>query len=68
MRIRRAFVFSGVDGAVLRTMTGKTVWEYLGVNTLALGDVNGDGLTDYMLTGRGTLHVILGNCSTAAEQ
>lgn len=57
----KGYLISGADGTVLRTMTGKTAWEYIGVDALSVGDVNADGKTDYMLTGWGTLHVILGN-------
>ena len=56
----KGYVYSGQDGTVLRTMTGSTANIYLGVDALAIGDVNGDGYTDYMLTGFGVVHVIAG--------
>ena len=56
----KGYVYSGKDGNVLRTMTGTVAGVSLGVDALAVGDVNGDGLTDYMLTGFGIAHVIAG--------
>jgi hypothetical protein len=47
----KGYVFSGQDGSVLRTMTGQVKNDYVGVDALAVGDVNDDGLTDYLLTG-----------------
>jgi hypothetical protein len=47
----KAYLFSGRDGSTLRTMTGSVPFEFLGVDALAMGDVNGDGRTDFLLTG-----------------
>jgi hypothetical protein len=47
----KGYLFSGRDGALLRTMTGRVKNDYVGVDALGVGDVNGDGLTDYLLTG-----------------
>jgi glycosylphosphatidylinositol phospholipase D len=47
----KGYLFSGKNGGVLRTMTGTQPSEYLGVDALGVGDVNGDGKTDYLLTG-----------------
>jgi len=47
----KGYVISGKDGSVLRTMTGQVKNDYVGVDALAVGDVNDDGLTDYLLTG-----------------
>lgn len=58
--VGKGYLFSGVDGAVLRTMTGRTPGEFVGVDALSVHDVNGDGLTDYALTGFGSLYVVLG--------
>ncbi|MGD8679831.1 MAG: FG-GAP-like repeat-containing protein [Lysobacterales bacterium] len=60
-QVGKGYLISGQDGSVLRTMTGQTAGESLGVDALSLGDVSGDGVTDYALTGAGSLWVILGN-------
>ena len=55
-----ARIYSGGDATVLRTMTSTTAGEFLGVDALAVGDVDGDGLVDYLLTGFGVAHVVAG--------
>lgn len=55
----RAYVMSG-RGGTLRTMTGTQPFAGLGVDAVGLDDVNGDGKTDYLLTGFSEIHVILG--------
>jgi hypothetical protein len=47
----KGYVFSGDDGAVLRTMTSRVKDDYVGVDAFGVGDLNGDGLTDCVLTG-----------------
>lgn len=42
----RAFVFSGADGHVLRTITSVNVGEQFGFDAIGLGDVDGDGAID----------------------
>ena len=59
--VGKGYLVSGADGSVIRTMTGAVPFGYIGVDAAALGDVNEDGLTDYILTGWGSVHVILGN-------
>ncbi|MFZ0544317.1 MAG: VCBS repeat-containing protein, partial [Candidatus Promineifilaceae bacterium] len=49
----RAYVISGRNGRVLRTYTGTIPEDWLGSEAFAMGDVNGDGLVDYMLTAYG---------------
>jgi hypothetical protein len=56
----KAFVYSGRDGALLRTITDTVAGEFLGVDALAAGDVNGDGLTDYILTTFNSVYIVAG--------
>jgi hypothetical protein len=49
----KAYLYSGRDGAVMRTITGTVPNDNLGVDALAIGDVDGDRLTDYILTSVG---------------
>lgn len=46
----KVYVYSGKDGRELRTLTGKVVGETLGFDTTGIGDVNGDGKIDLLLT------------------
>ena len=50
----KVYLYSGRDGAIIRTITSNLANEFLGVDAIAIGDVNGDGLTDYAITGFGT--------------
>jgi hypothetical protein len=47
----KGYVFSGATGELLRTMTSTIAGETLGYDAVLLGDVDGDGLVDYLLTG-----------------
>ncbi len=49
----KASLYSGADGAVLRTYTGAIPFDALGVDAIGVGDVNGDGLQDYLITASG---------------
>ena len=49
----KAYVISGADGATLRTITATVAGDAFGVDALGLGDVDGDGLTDYLVTAVG---------------
>ena len=44
-------VFSGATGEVIRTITGTTEMEQIGFDVVTLGDVNGDGRDDLVLSG-----------------
>jgi tetratricopeptide (TPR) repeat protein len=46
----RVQVFSGRDGRLLRTITGRVPGETLGFDAVGVGDVNGDGAVDFLLT------------------
>jgi hypothetical protein len=49
----RAYIYSGKDGSILRTVTGTIPGDNLGVDALSLGDVNYDGRPDFLLTAVG---------------
>ncbi len=64
----KAYVYSGASGQLLRTMTSTVANETLGYDAAQLGDVDGDGLPEYLLSGdvetgssfRGVVYVIRG--------
>ncbi|MEO8430983.1 MAG: FG-GAP-like repeat-containing protein [Acidobacteriota bacterium] len=43
-------VFSGRDGSVLREITGRVPGETLGFDAVGIGDVDGDGAVDLLIT------------------
>ncbi len=43
--------FSGRDGAVLWEARGDAEWDWLGIDLLALRDVDGDGVADLAAAG-----------------
>jgi len=49
----QATVYSGRSGRVLQVITSTTENENFGVDALGLGDVDGDGLTDFLVTAVG---------------
>jgi hypothetical protein len=46
----RVTVYSGKDGKPLETFTGKVPGETLGFDAVGIGDIDGDGKTDYLIT------------------
>lgn len=46
----KVYVLSGKDGSVLQTYTGRVPGETLGFDADGLGDVDGDGRIDYLVT------------------
>ena len=43
-------IFSGVDGSLLRTITSTTANEELGFDAVGVGDTNGDGIPDLLVS------------------
>lgn len=56
----KATLFSGRNGGVVRTFTGTVAGAQLGFDAVPLGDVNGDELQDYLITGTEVAHVVAG--------
>ncbi|SMD31766.1 FG-GAP repeat-containing protein [Reichenbachiella faecimaris] len=46
----KIYLYSGKDGSLLRTLTGQVAGETLGFDATGIGDVNGDGKVDLLLT------------------
>lgn len=46
----KVYLYSGVDGSLLRAYTGKVAGEAFGFDATGLGDVNGDGVEDLLVT------------------
>ncbi|NNF03804.1 MAG: hypothetical protein HKN17_04995, partial [Rhodothermales bacterium] len=46
----KLYLISGADGSNMRTITGDVPGETLGFDTTNLGDVDGDGKTDFLVT------------------
>lgn len=46
----RVYLYSGKTGALLRTWTGKVMGETFGFDATGMGDVDGDGTIDLLLT------------------
>ena len=46
----RIYVHSGKDGRLLRTITGRIPGDTLGFDSVGIGDVDGDGMVDLLVT------------------
>jgi hypothetical protein len=46
----RAYLYSGKDGALLKTYTGKIAGETFGFDAVGVGDIDGDGTIDLLIT------------------
>lgn len=46
----KLYLISGADGSTMRTITGDVPGETLGFDTTNVGDVDGDGATDFLVT------------------
>ena len=46
----KVYLYSGKDGTVMRTITGRIPGETLGFDATGIGDVDGDGTIDFLIT------------------
>ena len=46
----RAYLYSGRNGKLIRTYTCRTPGDTFGFDAVGMGDVNGDGLVDLLIT------------------
>ena len=46
----RIYLYSGKDGTILQTITGRIPGETLGFDAAGAGDVDGDGVNDFLVT------------------
>ena len=46
----RAYLYSGKDGSLLKTYTGKIPGETFGFDAVGVGDIDGDGTIDLLIT------------------
>lgn len=46
----RVYVYSGRDGSILRSITGRVPGETLGFDATGIGDIDGDGVIDLLVT------------------
>jgi hypothetical protein len=60
-------IVSGKNGQLRRTFTGTVALAQIGFDVVNLGDVTGDGITDFLLTGNDVAHVVAGVELDASE-
>ncbi len=53
----KAYVFSGADGSIIRTHTGQFANSWFGHTVNELGDIDGDGVSDYCVGAPGVTSV-----------
>lgn len=46
----KVYLYSGADGTLMATYTGKVPGETFGFDATGMGDVDGDGVSDFLLT------------------
>lgn len=46
----RAYLYSGRDGALMHTYTSRIPGDTFGFDAVGMGDVNGDGVVDFLIT------------------
>ncbi len=64
----KGYLYSGRDQSLIRSFTGTVAGSQLGFDAIALGDVNGNGYTDFMLTGVDVVHVMAGADASPAAR
>ncbi len=71
----KVYLYSGRDGSLLRAITGRVPGETLGFDATGVGDVDGDGITDLLITSSwsnvngfrsGRMYVVSGRQESAA--
>ena len=46
----KAYLYSGRDGRLVKTFTGKTPGDAFGFDAVGMGDIDGDGTVDFLIT------------------
>jgi len=46
----RAYLYSGKDGSLMKTFTCRTLGDTFGFDSVTMGDINGDGMDDFLIT------------------